>query len=240
MRDPERARCVTRASGRDAVPPRILPPSGGFRFLAIAGQSNALGSHFDAAPSGPLGPHLVIDHDSDLRPITVEAHGPEVGVVMALATATVGVAIAKRAISGSTIAEWASTYLAQLSTASGRLYQTPTDVLWVHGESAATDEARSLSYQTDLEAVIATYRATHGAGVRWWIAELQPTLNTAEYPYVANVRAAQVALVAADPLAFLLDTDGLTKRADDIHYDGPGQVDLGERWVAALDAGGYL
>jgi hypothetical protein len=51
---------------------------------------------------------------------------------------------------------------------------------------------------------------------------------------VDEIRAAQRALPAKDPLSICISTDGLTKDKDQVHYDTAGQNGLGLRFAEAL------
>jgi len=51
---------------------------------------------------------------------------------------------------------------------------------------------------------------------------------------VDEVRAAQRAFPAKDPLTICISTDDLTKAKDQVHYDTAGQQGLGQRFAEAL------
>jgi hypothetical protein len=51
---------------------------------------------------------------------------------------------------------------------------------------------------------------------------------------VDEVRAAQRAFPAKDPLTACISTDGLTKAKDEVHYDTAGQQGLGLRFAEAV------
>jgi hypothetical protein len=68
------------------------------------------------------------------------------------------------------------------------------------------------------------------------IAEINPAKVTpvSPFPFVDEVRAAQRAFPAKDPLTVCISTDGLTKAKDQVHYDTAGQQGLGQRFAEAL------
>ena len=52
-------------------------------------------------------------------------------------------------------------------------------------------------------------------------------------PHLADVITAQQAFAEGDPNASYVDTSGATI-ANSVHFDGPGTLDVGERFAAAL------
>jgi hypothetical protein len=59
------------------------------------------------------------------------------------------------------------------------------------------------------------------------------------YPSVGLVRTGQQQIAAKDPYAWFVSTGGLSKLRDRVHYDLPGQLELGQRFARAyLDAVG--
>ena len=70
------------------------------------------------------------------------------------------------------------------------------------------------------------------------IAEINPATVTpvSPFPFVDEVRAAQRAIPAKDPLTVCISTDGLTKAKDQVHYDTAGQQGLGQSFAEALQA----
>ncbi len=54
--------------------------------------------------------------------------------------------------------------------------------------------------------------------------------------WTADIRAAQHAVADADSLTEVLDTSGLTTWGDGVHYDGAGQLELGRRIAAIVEA----
>ncbi len=53
------------------------------------------------------------------------------------------------------------------------------------------------------------------------------------YPFLDQVRSAQVAVANADPLGAWVDGDDLSRRPNDVHYDAAGQLELGRRFAGA-------
>lgn len=103
-------------------------------------------------------------------------------------------------------------------------------VLWVQGEQDAILAVAAAAYQTSLAALIADSRVYSG------YPDLPFAIVRISYvqTYVADVRAAMDAVIAADPTrVFLVDTDGLTF-FDGVHYDAPSMKTVGARGYNAL------
>ncbi len=105
--------------------------------------------------------------------------------------------------------------------------------LWMQGESDAVSEPTALAYEENLTGLIAAIRAVTG----------EPTLPIALglisresiWTYADTVRAADLAVAAADPHVFTLETDDLPRKVADLaHYDGISNRILGRRFARAL------
>lgn len=104
---------------------------------------------------------------------------------------------------------------------------------WMQGEADAqgNDTTMADAYQANLTRFIATVRA--GAA--------DPSLPfvfgriTTFWPYNVQVRAAQQAVAAADPLTALVNTDDLPLQAgDSAHFTNDGEYTLGQRMAQAF------
>ena len=105
--------------------------------------------------------------------------------------------------------------------------------LWMQGESDSRYERAARQYQTNLTTLIT---------------RLRHDLNEADLPFVQGivnppihiqtfgplVREAQARVAQDLKNVSLVDTDDLTKHADDLHYDTAGQLELGRRFADQL------
>ncbi len=113
-----------------------------------------------------------------------------------------------------------------------------TDVreFWfIQGEQDALAEADALAYESRLVALLADVRATLGKPtLRARIALLNSALNRT---YASTVRAAQVAVCAADPLTDPFDMNDVPG-FDGLHYSAAGNIasgaGLGNAFIATL------
>ncbi|WP_395718592.1 sialate O-acetylesterase [Prosthecobacter sp.] len=113
----------------------------------------------------------------------------------------------------------------------------PAALLWMQGESDARVPELAKDYQQHLTNLIASLRRDLDAPqMKAVIAEINPAKVTpvSPFPCVDEVRAAQRAIPAKDPLTVCISTDGLTKASDQVHYDTAGQQGLGLRFAEAL------
>ena len=113
----------------------------------------------------------------------------------------------------------------------------PAALLWMQGESDARVPELAKDYEQHLTRLLAALRRDLGAPqMKAVIAEINPAKITpvSPFPFVDDVRAAQRAFPAKDPLTVCISTDGLTKSKDQVHYDTAGQQGLGQRFAEAL------
>jgi hypothetical protein len=118
-------------------------------------------------------------------------------------------------------------------TTAGHTYQI-TGMLWTQGES---DAGRTTAqYEADLNEFIADVRANYGANLPFFISRLADTQTAINATGLANIRAAQANVATADPYAFLVDTDGMQMKSDNLHFDTTGQQQLGTAFGQAFVA----
>jgi hypothetical protein len=113
----------------------------------------------------------------------------------------------------------------------------PAAFLWMQGESDARVPELAKDYAQHLMNLMASLRRDLDAPqMKAIIAEINPAKATpvSPFPCVDEIRAAQRALPAKDPLSICISTDGLTKDKDQVHYDTAGQNGLGLRFAEAL------
>lgn len=100
-------------------------------------------------------------------------------------------------------------------------------MLWVQGERDAVIGTEN-AYETNLAAFIADVRATYGADLPFAISRLSINQTALDAARLAVIRTAQTQVAAADPSKALLDTDGFGVQPDNLHFDTPGQQELGD------------
>ena len=114
--------------------------------------------------------------------------------------------------------------LTDLTTA-GHTYNI-TGMLWTQGESDANGTRTTAQYQADLNELIADVRSNYGADLPFFISRLADTQTHVSMTTKADIRLAQENVAAADPFAFLIDTDGFSV-GDTLHFSTTGQIQLG-------------
>jgi len=114
-------------------------------------------------------------------------------------------------------------------TKAGHTYQI-VGILWTQGERDAWNDRTTAQYEADLQAFIADLRSRYGEGLPFFFSRLS-VLQTARP--IEAVRTAQEYVAAADPNAYLIDTDAMQMQRDNLHFTGKGYMDLGEAFAHA-------
>ena len=105
--------------------------------------------------------------------------------------------------------------------------------LWMQGESDSRYQPAAAQYQRNLKRLIADIRDDLGQPeLHFVIGLVNPT--PARFAYLSTVRAAQSQAAKTLPNVSLVDTDGLSKHEDELHYDTAGQLELGRRFASQL------
>ena len=104
-------------------------------------------------------------------------------------------------------------------------------IIWMQGESDARDEAMAGLYAQNLTHFIQRIRSDlNQPDLPFVFGRINPVKSYC--PFVDQVRRAQQELDM--PNVVMVDCDGLAKHRDGIHYNAAGQVELGQRFAAAL------
>ncbi len=98
-------------------------------------------------------------------------------------------------------------------------------MVWLQGESDAI-AGYAPAYQENLTRFIADIRATYPR-LPFVVARLSSGQTNLAATYLNQVRAAQDAVAAADPLTGIITTDGLGLAADNLHFNADGQQAIG-------------
>lgn len=161
--------------------------------------------------------------------------GPEITMGRDLYQSMPSVGICKIAVPGTDLSYWtgAGQYKAEL-VANALAWQTATGKLIGTAKISAGandgngSEALALAFEGRLTTLIADLRAALGASLKIVIPQV-PLATT--IPHIAIIRAAIVAVVAADPLAEMVYTDDLPL-IDGSHYTADSYIALGQRCAA--------
>ncbi|MGB0372717.1 MAG: sialate O-acetylesterase [Opitutales bacterium] len=206
--------------------------------------------------------HTLYDHDNrstwiNLRPGSGkgfengnESFGPEIAFGRAIADAAPDkkFALIKYAVGGTRLHEshwdpvtgnlyplFNDTVTAALAalTADGHTY-TISGMLWTQGEADAGDGRTTAQYEFDLNELIADVRFRYGANLPFFVSRLSDTQTSVPAEGRNEIRAAQENVAAADPNAFLIDTDGM--QTDGLHFGTVGNQQLGTAFGVAYNA----
>lgn len=111
---------------------------------------------------------------------------------------------------------------------------------WMQGERDAVWPGMSATYEKHLRELLASVRGLTGrpellAAIGLISPRvLVPELDRFRHRYRERVRAAQREVASRDVHAFLIETDDLPQRADNLHFNTLGKLVLGQRMMAAL------
>ena len=241
---------------RAAEPPLVIILSGQSN-MAGYGKAGELSEEWRTPPA-----NVTLIHWGRPQPLATGQIGPEVTLAHVLARAMPGrqIVLFKAAHGGTSQLVWQPRHddariarlklshdqrvghaYAQLIAAWKKAFPAgeikPAAMLWMQGESDARVLELAKDYKQHLMNLIASLRRDLDAPqMKAVIAEINPAKVTpvSPFPFVDEVRAAQRAFPAKDPLTVCISTDGLTKAKDQVHYDTAGQQGLGLRFAEAL------
>lgn len=105
-------------------------------------------------------------------------------------------------------------------------------LVWFQGENDTLNEDNANAYGEKLTNLVAAYRRDLKApDLHVLVGKINPI--SAKHHYVKEVQSQMAAVAASDPTVTVVAADGLTKRADGIHYDAMGSIKMGERFGEA-------
>lgn len=114
-------------------------------------------------------------------------------------------------------------------------YGTPLKaIVYASGANDALTLTLANNYISNLTGYITAMRARYGANVLLVLTKLHVNTDPAVCPYVANVRAAQIAYAASDPNCVLVDIDDTELATDNRHWDASGINAIGNRVADAI------
>lgn len=227
-----------------------------YRVFLLAGQSNMVGSG-DLTLLSPTERQLpenvrfFADHQAwDLRR-SYGRFGPEITLAHQLAEAFPQdtLVFIKTAVGGSSLLDWAPEWNEADATITGNAHFGPLyekmqaslaehldsknvqveALLWMQGERDARIPEAGEHYYRNFETLITRLRADLGEALPVLFGHVNPPVD--RYPAIATVNQAQEQIAQDLPKLYLVDTDGLSKLDDQVHYDTEGQRMLGQRFA---------
>jgi len=111
-------------------------------------------------------------------------------------------------------------------------------MVWMQGESDAYIEKMAMQYETHLTNFIARVRHDFNTPqLPLVIGRIFPGSGTSSnIPFAKTVRAAQVAVAERDSRIVWVDLDGLPQQDAGAEFNGPGTIEMGRRFAAAMKA----
>lgn len=223
-----------------------------YNVVLLGGQSNMDGR---AATSGlPTSPVDLQQPQTDvllyeggnlrnLQPGSGSDFGPEItfGRTVADGQPTNNFALIKYAVGGTDLNnDWDPTSVGTYTsfrntvtngltalTNAGHTYEI-TGMLWTQGERDAKTGRTTAQYEADLNEFIGDIRTRYGADLPFFISRLSINQTNITSAQLGEIRPAQDNVAATDPSAFLIDTDAMGLKSDNLHFDAAGQIALGE------------
>jgi hypothetical protein len=240
------------------APGDSLPDADPYVFI-LSGQSNMVGQGItaelpDDLTTLPSTVRLFVD-GTEVAVMDTPSFGPEVTFAHELAAAWPGrnIVLLKHAVGGTSLLAWAPDWDADLAaltqnTGAGPLYEHLLDmvrgielgpsaryagVLWMQGERDARYPDVGAAYLENLGVFVTRLRADLGeAELAFVLGQVNPPVE--RFPGADAVRAAQLEAAEVLPNTAVVDTTGVTKRDDDLHYDTTGELELGRRFARSF------
>jgi hypothetical protein len=101
-------------------------------------------------------------------------------------------------------------------------------MLWMQGESDNVGAPSSV-YANNLTAFIQDMRDRYDPNLKFVVGKIHEAFGD-------EVRTAQEAVAAADPLTYIVNTDNMQLGSDGVHYNTAGQLELGYAFANAIKA----
>lgn len=234
-------------------------PIPGSLVIILAGQSNMVGWADSREIPGPFRtppPNVTLYLNG--QPATLgggKTFGPEVSFAHALARRFPRheIILHKFAENGTSLLAWSPIWTPELAARSGNgpegpLYHKLIDIvtrnqgtpprpisafLWMQGERDARHGDVAEGYGRNLAGLVAAlrydFRSPDAAFIFGEICSF-----TQKFPYVHTVRLHQEEAPFRIPLSYLIKTDDLPKRGDQVHFNGSGEIELGLRFADAF------
>ncbi len=112
-------------------------------------------------------------------------------------------------------------------TAAGHTYEIE-GMLWTQGEAEAAAGTTTPVYEAALNEFIADIRTRYGPNLPFFVSRLSNSQTSINATGLSTIRAAQEYVALNDPYTYLVDTDGMSVGTDNLHFNEPGQMALGQ------------
>lgn len=114
-------------------------------------------------------------------------------------------------------------------TGAGHTYEI-VGMLWTQGERDAKLNRTSAQYEADLVEFVGDVRTRYGSDLPFFLSRLSINQTDMTATQLAEIRTAQTNFATSDPNSWMIDTDGMGLKADNLHFDAAGQISLGEEF----------
>ena len=226
--------------------------------FVLAGQSNMVGQGLAAeltASQAVTPSDLILYLDGEQAGLLGrERFGPEVSLACQLTEALPNreLIFVKHARGGTSLLAWAPEWDAARAEITGNAQAGPLyapliqtldrlglgadaeigAVFWMQGERDARFEGPAAEYFENLGTLIAAFRRDlNDPNLPFLLGLANPAPE--QYSELETVQRAQRRAAAEIAGVYLIETDGLTKRDDGVHYDTHGALELGRRFAEA-------
>ena len=229
-----------------------------YEVILLAGQSNMVGVGKESELADTLFPPNVTYHDFGMAPNfkPMPHHfGPEMSIARMLGESfpNRNFILIKHAIGGASLYDWAPDYdpekakitghpqfgnmfdtlFTKLESVTKGLKYEPVAFLWMQGErDARVPEAGVLYYYHFKGFINAIRERTQRPDLPFLYGLINPPVDI--YPALDTVRASQIKINEDLPNTYLIETEGLEKWEDRVHYSTNGQLELGNRFAERL------
>jgi len=213
-----------------------------YNIIVLAGQSNMVGRGDVCDLEYPNLPNSISFINRGKSPVRFSAKnrtnkynfGPEVGLAQSLQKYAKGdILLFKYAIGGTSIRNWLESpgYLDSLlmSLEEIKYFGTIKYFVWVQGESDANQKYLDIEqYYQDVKHLFSQVTITSETDLLR-ISLLKSNPGNISSKNVEKVQFVQERIAKESNHISLLESDGLSKHADDLHYNTNGQLELGKR-----------
>ncbi|PKA98964.1 lysophospholipase L1-like esterase [Flavobacteriaceae bacterium MAR_2009_75] len=231
------------------------------KLIVLAGQSNMVGggnrTNTDLPSAYPNITYINQGFSSGLKRPGAHSFGPEQGIMQQLTRKypEQDFVLYKYAVGGSSLYDWLpeqdSAKVAEMGHPKfGSLYDSllkylpkqlnsqkldPAAFLWIQGETDARFPRAGEEYFEGFKSLIQSFRKDGGnPNVPVIIGQVNPPAE--RYPAALAVMAAQSKITTALPNVQMVSLEGISKRDDNLHYNTPGQIEVGNRLGEKLNS----
>lgn len=231
------------------------------KLIVLAGQSNMVGggnrTNTDLPESYPNITYVNQGFSSGLKRPGSHSFGPEQGIMLQLEKKFPNqeFVVYKYAVGGSSLYDWLpeqdSAKVAEMGHPKfGSLYDSllkylpkeldgrklqPDAFLWIQGETDARFPQAGAEYFEGFKNLLHRFRKDGGnPEVPVIIGQVNPPAE--RYPAALAVMEAQSKMTSALPNVNIVSLEGISKREDNLHYNTPGQIEVGKRLGKMLNS----